>query len=225
MAVRSKRAMFTEEKNFLLSRNGDVLEAFGELFRRLIGEFQDGRFGINYVLSKDQLKLALERDLDVVLPDKVFDKIFKFFDFRNEGYVDKLEFTVACGLLTYHGSYKSATELSFRIFDSNHDGVISKREFSEMALILMGYRLRTLFSMKGGKTAFYRFLQSEFNDELMLFYNEFNLDSNRHYPRESRRSLRLRDSTSQYISRAKALQLYNEYIAPGAAHEVNISDE
>lgn len=224
-AQRSQRELFTEEKSFILQNNQEAMDDFGDLFRKLIGQFQEGPFGINYVLSKSQLRLALERELDVKVSERIFDKLFTFFDFKNEGYVDKVEFAVACGLLTFQGSYKSTTELAFRMFDSNHDGVISKREFTEMSLILMGYRLRTLFSMKCGKEAFMNFLKSEFNDELLRFYDEFDLDRNRQYPRRSRASLRLRDSKSSWIPRARAVELFNQYIEAGAPHQINISEE
>ena len=209
-----------------MERNNTLaFEAFGELFRKLLLETQDGRFGINYVLTKDQLKNALEQDLDVKLPSRIFDKLFEFFDFKNEGYVDKVEFAVACGLLTFHGTYQSATQVAFRIFDTNHDGVISKREFCEMAIILMGFRLRTLFSMKAGKLAFLRFLESEYNDELLLFYNEFNAETERSYPRQSRTSIRLRDSTSLLVEGPRAKGLYERYIRVGSVNEINISQE
>lgn len=225
VSQQSRREMFTEEKHFMEQNSTQAFEAFDELFQKLLLDTQDARSGINYVLTKEQLKTALKKELKVELPARIFDKIFEFFDFKNEGYVDKVEFAVACGLLTFQGTYQSATQVAFRIFDTNHDGKISKREFCEMALILMGYRLRTLFSMKAGKLAFLRFLESEYNDELLLFYNEFNAETERSYPRLSRASIRLRDSTSELISQQKAQELYHRYIKVGSVNEINISQE
>lgn len=101
-------------------------------------------------------------------------------------------------------------ELAYKLFDTNHDGAISKREFSDMISTVIGNRLDTILAIKKGREIFLKYMQSELAEELLVFYEEM---------------LQVKAEASKFgIAMDKAKALFDNYIEVNSPQQVNISD-
>ena len=114
-----------------------------------------------------------------------------------------------CSCLGIQASDK--IELAYKLFDTNHDGAISKREFSDMISTVIGNRLDTILAIQKGREIFLKYMQSELAEELLVFYEEM---------------LQVKEEAPKFgieINKAKAL--FDNYIEVNSPQQVNISDD
>lgn len=120
--------------------------------------------------SKKELKRMFLHDFRIRISDEVFNKLFNLMDCDGNGFVDKTEFAVTMCYLLHKGSARDKRDLAYRLFDTNKDGAISKKEFGEMIATLFPSRLRPLLKVPAAKEAYEKFLEKEIAGENLRFF-------------------------------------------------------
>ncbi|GBG34205.1 Kv channel-interacting protein 2 [Hondaea fermentalgiana] len=146
--------------------------------------------------------------------EELFDMIFKLFDADADGEIGLEEFTVAFGFITFRGSVKDHIELAFRLFDTNRDEALSRREFNEMMSSLIGGKLANLLRMEGGYEAFESYVQREHCEELLSFLEASGYMAD----------LEASGSRRGYLLTVDdARTIYNTFLEVNAPSQVNVS--
>ncbi|KAL7753792.1 hypothetical protein RI367_000724 [Sorochytrium milnesiophthora] len=80
------------------------------------------------VITKEQFRNVLHNHLDTPPEDHAFlDRLFDAFDQNNDGYIDFREFIHGLSMFV-RGTPEEKLELSFRLYDINKDGLVSRKE-------------------------------------------------------------------------------------------------
>ncbi|GBG34427.1 Calcineurin subunit B [Hondaea fermentalgiana] len=159
-------------------------------------------------MDKTQMRKAFKA-MGIKVEPELFSKLWMFFDADQNGSINAQEFVVTFCVLTYRGSAQDNVELAFRLFDTNRDGSISRREFNDMIAAVLGTRLRNVLNVELGRECFEDYLKSEVADELLRFVDAVEY---------------LADEPSTSFSRDYADSLWDQYLAVGATDQVNVSD-
>mmetsp|Transcript_6832 Transcript_6832/g.8629 ORF Transcript_6832/g.8629 Transcript_6832/m.8629 type:complete len:365 (-) Transcript_6832:159-1253(-) len=123
-------------------------------------------------LDKTQLYHLFNEDFKLDISDDLFEKLFNLMDCDGNGTVDEQEFAVTMCFLLHKGSAHDKIELAYKLFDTNKDGSISKREFSDMISSILGPHLKNIVEIPGGKESFKAFVEKEMAGELFSYYEE-----------------------------------------------------
>ena len=97
-------------------------------------------------------------------------RVFKIFDTNNDGFLDFREFAVAFSTLQ-KGSVEEKFDFTFRIFDINEDGVISKDEVTE----IIGF----LYAMHGLESPYDNYVGLANKKQTTDMQNDPNIDMKR----------------------------------------------
>lgn len=100
----------------------------------------------------------------------MFSKLFDFMDSDKNGVVDEVEFSITACFLLKKGSFDSNTQLAYNIFDSNHSGGLSRKEFSEMLAAIVGSSLKTVENLTILKPIFEEFIETRKMMDNLSFY-------------------------------------------------------
>ncbi|CAK9010471.1 Lysophosphatidylcholine acyltransferase 2 (LPC acyltransferase 2) (LPCAT-2) (LysoPC acyltransferase 2) (1-acylglycerol-3-phosphate O-acyltransferase 11) (1-AGP acyltransferase 11) (1-AGPAT 11) (1-acylglycerophosphocholine O-acyltransferase) (1-alkenylglycerophosphocholine O-acyltransferase) (1-alkylglycerophosphocholine O-acetyltransferase) (Acetyl-CoA:lyso-platelet-activating factor acetyltransferase) (Acetyl-CoA:lyso-PAF acetyltransferase) (Lyso-PAF acetyltransferase) (LysoPAFAT) (Acyltransferase-like 1) [Durusdinium trenchii] len=201
----------------------DVESKFKEIIQRMghkVAEAGRARAALDPSEAAEETELKVEKselrkifaEMGIMFEEEVFEKLYVLFDADNDGMIDVVEFTVTFCFLMYRGSAKDKVELAFRLFDTNRNGSISRREFNDMIAAVIGNRLKNVLAIARGRQAFQEFLEKEFADELLRF-----VDAVEYLHGKSKRS--------HTMSYAFAEALLDQYLRTGAKDEINVSDK
>mmetsp|Transcript_17516 Transcript_17516/g.21161 ORF Transcript_17516/g.21161 Transcript_17516/m.21161 type:complete len:282 (+) Transcript_17516:400-1245(+) len=160
--------------------------------------------------TKESLKVFMHEQLGIHLKDEVFDIVFTRMDVNRDGLVDQTEFAVGMCFLCNKSSASEA-DLLFSLFDTDGNDAMSKAEFTNMVLSVVGADLHSFFSIQGAEPAFAEFLDSEYNRELLDFYNEV-----KGFPDKYAESL---------IPIEEGNRIFEKYVKINSEKQVNISHD
>jgi len=159
--------------------------------------------------TKKELKVMFTQDFGIDIADDVFNKLFNLMDCDGNGFIDETEFAVTMCYLLHKGSTRDKRDLAYRLFDTNKDGAISKREFSEMMSTIFPSRLKPLLKVPAARQAYERFVEKELAGENLRFYIDIS---------------RIRSEFSETgVPSNIATSVIGNYIANNGEDQINIS--
>jgi len=159
-------------------------------------------------MTKEQLRKAFS-EMGIRFEPELFEKVWLMIDADNSGTVNTAEFVVSFSVLMFRGSAKDNVQLAFRLFDTNRDNGISRREFNDMIASVIGTRVKNVLAIEMGRECFEEYLQTELSDELLRFVDAVEY---------------LHEDRMKTIGKEYADAIWSKFIQVGSDDQVNISD-
>lgn len=128
-------------------------------------------------LNKVQL-----RELFPMVDDDMFETLYRFFDKNGDGSVDVKEFVVTLGMLLHSNSIDDRICLAFAMFDTDGNRSLDKDEFRAMMKATLAPSMELLLQTAQGVQSFREFLQFEYAEENLNFWQEAEAFGSQHGP-------------------------------------------
>ena len=121
----AKAAVTDEDLEYIAKHTAATKEDVKEKFEIYLKNHPDGK------ISKTQFKNMMKTCYPDAKADNLENHIFPMYDFNNDGKIDFQEFMIVLYIMS-SGTREENLGQIFRVFDSNQDGTISKKEMERI---------------------------------------------------------------------------------------------
>ena len=121
----AKAAVTDEDLEYIAKHTAATKEDVKEKFEIYLKNHPDGK------ISKTQFKNMMKTCYPDAKVDNLENHIFPMYDFNNDGKIDFQEFMIVLYIMS-SGTREENLGQIFRVFDSNQDGTISKKEMERI---------------------------------------------------------------------------------------------